>query len=147
MIFRQNLTAIAAIIGIFSLTLPAAATEVLLRVDCLNSTLVEGTCEIKFPDSGNTKIWNVRWPDGLQTRIKVATRNGIQRWNSQTNQWADSASTGFCWDRKCIHPPLAQWKSLEPRTSKISVECSHPTLGETICQIESVRETNGIRIY
>jgi hypothetical protein len=147
MIFRQKLTAIATIIGISIMPLPAFATEVLLRVDCLSPSQGAGTCEIRWPNFPDSDISDVTWSDGAQTRISMFGKNGSQRWNPQNKQWVDGSSIGFCWDRQCIHLPPDQWKSLESKTTRVPIECSNPTLRESTCQMEYVRETDGVRVY
>jgi hypothetical protein len=126
--------------------LPAFSTEVLLRVDCLSPTEGAGTCEIRLPNPPSD-IWDVTWSDGVQTRIRMSGKSGVQRWNPQNKQWADGSSVGLCWDRQCINLPPDQWKSLKSKTTRVSIECSNPTLRESTCQMEYVRETDGIRVY
>ncbi len=147
MIFRQNLTTIATIIGMSIMPLPAFSTEVLIRVDCLSPTQGAGACEVRWPNFPNTDIWDVTWLDGVQTRIRMSGKNGPQRWNPQNKQWADGSSVGLCWDRQCIHLPRDQWKSLASKTTRAPIECSNPTLQESTCQMEYVRETKGVRVY
>jgi hypothetical protein len=127
--------------------LPAFATEVLLRVDCLSPSQGAGTCEIRWPNFPDSDISDVTWSDGAQTRISMFGKNGSQRWNPQNKQWVDGSSIGFCWDRQCIHLPPDQWKSLESKTTRVPIECSNPTLRESTCQMEYVRETDGVRVY
>jgi hypothetical protein len=150
--FLQKLIAVTTIVGISNLPLLASATGVLIRTTCLHPTQGEGVCEIEVPDPANTYIWDVTWQDGIKTRIQLPDRTDrnstpIQLWNSQNNQWVNSSSTGFCMDRRCIYFSSALANSLEQETSKITIECSDPTLGESMCQAEYMPATKGLRVY
>lgn len=146
--FLQKLMAIITIVGISNLPLLASAIEISIRTACLHPTQGEGVCEIEFPDPTDTDVWDVTWQDGMQTRVRMpSNRDVIERWNSQNNQWIDSFSMGLCFDRRCVHFPDNLWDSIEQETSRITIECSDPTLGESTCQAEYVPDTDGLRVY
>lgn len=147
--FLKKLMAVTTIVGISTLPLLASATGFLIRTACLNPTQGEGVCEIELPDPANPSIWDVTWQDGTQTRIRLPKRDApsMQLWNSQNNQWVDTSRTGFCMDRRCIYFSPALANSLEQETSRMTIECSDPTLGESMCQAENVPTTDGLRVY
>jgi hypothetical protein len=147
---------VTTLVGISILPLSTLAIEFLIRTACLHPTLGEGECEIGFSKSTNTDlIWDVTWQDGTETRFRILRHPSLtQRWNSQNNRWLATSSTGFCFDRRCIHFPAAlfnssehPFNSLEQQTSRITIECLDPTLGEGTCQAEYVPDTDGLRVY
>lgn len=145
--FLQKLMAITTIVGISNLPLLASATGILIRTACLHPTQGEGVCEMEFPEPADTDVWDVTWQGGIKSRVRISDSGPMQRWNSQNNQWVDTSSTGLCFDRRCIHFPSVLVNSLEQQTSRITVECSDPTLSQSTCQFEYVPDTEGLRVY
>jgi hypothetical protein len=144
----RKLVPIVTIVGIANLPLSASATKVLIRTACLHPTQGEGVCEVEFPKSANTNIWDITWQDRTKTRIRFSDGNSIiQRWNSQNNQWVDSSNIGLCMDRRCLYFPPTRLKYLEQATSRFAIECLDPTLGQSKCQAEYVPGTKGLRVY
>lgn len=143
----QKIMAIITIVGISNLPLLASATEISIRTACLHPTQGEGVCEINIPGFVDTDVWDIIWQDGMKTRIRIPDSGSIQRWNSKINQWVNSSSMGFCFDRRCVHYPGNLWDSINQETSRVTLECLDPTLGESTCQAEYVPDTEGLRVY
>lgn len=146
--FLKKTIAIAVFVGVSSLPLLASATGIVIRTNCIHSVRGLELCELGFPDPNNTDVWDITWQDTVQTRIRTSEGSfGIERWNPQTNQWADSASVGLCFERKCLYGPSTLWNSVDQQIANMEIECLVPTGGEGTCQAEYVPETDGLRVY
>lgn len=135
-------TAMVVALGISS---PVSSTEISITTDCYRPSQGYGTCDIAFTELTGETVFDIAWQDGETNRVRLLdTDDSLEIWDPQNNQWIPASEEGLCWDSKCVNYPLDFWPI---DTEQVSVNCLHPTLGEGVCQMEWVSETDGLRVY
>ena len=136
--------AVTAMVAVTGILLPASSTTIFIETDCYRPSQGYGTCFIEFTEPLGAD-WSIAWQNGETSRIRLLdTSNDLEVWDTQNNQWMPVSGLGLCWDSKCVSFS-SNFELLG--TEKNPLNCLHPTLGEGVCQVEWVPETEGLRVY
>jgi hypothetical protein len=153
-LMNKKIAAIIATVALFGAALPTNASKILLRTQCHRPQQGYGNCEISIsPESlgrqNDTSILDITWQNGetsaMHWRWDIEEMPLI--WSSRENQWISATTYGICANGKCLHFSELPHDLEQQGVEDLVLNCLHPTLGESACRVETVAETNGLRIY